>query len=292
MEVDKIGLVIDVPINTAVPRRATADAAAREAFDDRGWQVPDGEVYELAPRQTRYCICIPVLNEGERIRSQLRSLQALGPPADVIIADGASSDGAIDIDFLLAHGVRTLLVKRGPGGRSAQLRMGFAYAMRQGYDGVVQVDGNNKDGMDALPRFLEALASGADYVQGDRFAPGGHHVNTPRLRLVAIRAIHAPLVSLAARRWLHDTTNGFRAYSRRYLLHPAVQPFRSIFMTYELNWYLGARASQLGLHVCELPVSRRYPAGAVPTKIRPVRGTTQMLYGLIRLLAGVLHPPR
>jgi glycosyltransferase involved in cell wall biosynthesis len=292
MGVDKVELAIDLSINAAAEsgRGEAIAGEVVEAVDDRGWQVPEGEHHELAPRRTRYCICIPVLNEGERIRTQLRTLHALGPAADLIIADGASSDGALEVEFLRAHGVRTLLVKRAPGGQSAQLRMAFAYAMRQGYDGVVQVDGNNKDGMDAIPRFLDALAAGADYVQGDRFAPGGEHVNTPLLRLWAIRAIHAPLVSLAARRWLHDTTNGFRAYSRRYLLHPGVRPFRSVFLTYELNWYLSARASQLGLNVRELPVSRRYPAGAVPTKISPIKGTSQMLYGLVRLLTGGLHP--
>ena len=75
-------------------------------------------------------------------------------------------------------------------------------------------------------------------------------------------------------------------------MRPDVRPFRSVFVTYELNWYLSARASQLGLHVRELPVSRRYPAGAVPTKISPIKGTSQMLYGLVRLLAGGLHPPK
>lgn len=103
----------------------------------------------------------------------------------------------------------------GPGGQSAQLRLAFAYAMRQGYEGVVQVDGNNKDGVEAIPGFLDALDTGADYVQGNRFGPGGEQVNTPLVRLLAIRAIHAPLVSLAAGRRLSDTTNGFRAYSRR-----------------------------------------------------------------------------
>jgi glycosyltransferase involved in cell wall biosynthesis len=292
MGVDKVEIAIDLSIGAQAAERASAGTIAGEAVDDRFWQVPEGEVHELAPRRTRYCICIPVLNEGERIRTQLRRLQALAPAADLIIADGASTDDALDFEFLQAHGVRALLVKRAQGGQSAQLRMGFAYAMRQGYDGVVQVDGNNKDGTEAIPKFLDALAAGADYVQGNRFAPGGEHVNTPLVRLWAIRAIHAPLVSLAARRRLHDTTNGFRAYSRRYLLHPAVRPFRSVFLTYELNWYLSARASQLGLNVQELPVSRRYPDGAVPTKISPVRGTTQMLYGLFRLLTGGLHPAR
>ena len=267
------------------------DQLTRPPVDDRDWQVPEGDVRELAERRTRYCICIPVLNEGERIRNQLRKMRGLGLSSDLIIADGASQDVALGVGFLREHGVRAFLVKSGPGGQSAQLRMGFAYAMREGYEGVVQVDGNDKDGMDAVPIFLDALHAGLDYVQGNRFAPMGEHLNTPVARLWAIRAIHAPLVSLAAGKRLHDTTNGFRAYSRRYLLHPDVQPFRSVFLTYELNWYLSARASQLGLNVREVPVSRRYPTGAVPTKISPVRGTTQMLHGLVRLLLGELHPP-
>ena len=163
--------------------------------------------------------------------------------------------------------------------------------MRQGYDGIIQVDGNNKDGVEAIPSFVDALNAGADYVQGNRFGTGGEQVNTPLVRLVAIRTVHAPLVSLAAGMWLHDTTNGFRAYSRRYLLHPAVQPFRDVFQTYELNWYLSARAAQLDLVVQELPVSRRYPAGAVPTKISPLGGSPRMLWGVFRLLVGSLHPP-
>ena len=179
----------------------------------------------------------------------------------------------------------------GAGRQSAQLRIGFAYAMRQGYDGIVQVDGNDKDGIEAIPRFIEALEAGADYVQGNRFGSGGEQVNTPLVRLLAIRAIHAPLVSLAAGKRLHDTTNGFRGYSRRYLLHPDVQPFRDVFQTYELNWYLSARATQLGLVVTELPVSRRYPAGAVPTKISRVGGSSRMLWGVVRLMMRSLHPP-
>ena len=269
------------------------DQLGLKTVDDDRWQVPAGRICEYGPRTTKYCVCVPVLNEGLRIQRQLRKMKALGLDADVIIADGASGDGALEERFLREHAVRALVVKHAPGGQSAQLRMGFAYAMRQGYDGVVQVDGNDKDGVDAIPTFLEALDAGSDYVQGNRFSSGGEVVNTPIVRLLAIKAIHAPLVSLAAGRRLYDTTNGFRAYSRRYLLHPDVQPFRDVFMTYELNWYLSARASQLGLQVREVPVARRYPSeGSVPTKISPFKGSAKMLWGVIRLLVGSLHPRR
>ena len=103
----------------------------------------------------------------------------MGQRADVLIADGSSTDGALAGDFPSEHGVRVLLVMQGPGGQSAQLRLAFAYAMRQGYEGIVQVDGNNKDGVEAIPRFLDELNAGSDYVQGNRFTSGGEQVNTP-----------------------------------------------------------------------------------------------------------------
>ena len=117
-------------------------------------------------------------------------MKSLGPPADVIIADGSSTDGALAGDLVGEYGIRALLVMRGPGGQSAQLRLAFAYAMRQGYDGIIQVDGNNKDGVEAIPSFVDALNAGADYVQGNRFGTGGEQVNTPLVRLVAIRTVH------------------------------------------------------------------------------------------------------
>jgi len=54
-----------------------------------------------------------------------------------------------------------------------------------------------------------------DHIQGSRFIDGGRGINTPLERLIAIRILHAPLISFAARRRHTDSTNGFRAYSAR-----------------------------------------------------------------------------
>ncbi len=263
-----------------------------ENLDDSRWQVPAAEVHELAPRASRYCILIPVLDEGERIRRQLVAMQHSGAGADVIITDGGSTDGSMNLEFLRQHGVRALLIKRGPGRVGAQLRIGFAYCLRQGYEGIVTIDGNGKDGVEALASFLEALDQGYDFVQGSRFAPGGKAINTPWRRLLAIWLLHAPAVSLAARHRYHDTTNGFRAYSRKLLLHPAVQPFRNVFTHYEILWYLSARAPRTGHRVCELPVVRRYPdRGPTPTKITAFKGTGRLLSELWALVRGLYAPP-
>lgn len=262
-----------------------------EDVDDSSWQVPEAEVHELAPRTSRHCILIPVLDEGERIRNQLVAMQRMGTGADVVITDGGSTDGSMDLQFLRQSGVRALLIKRGPGKVGSQLRIGFAYCLRQGYEGIVTIDGNGKDGLEALASFLEALDQGYDFVQGSRFAPGGKAINTPWTRLLAIWLLHAPAVSLAARYRYHDTTNGFRAYSRKLLLHPLVQPFRDLFTHYEILWYLSARAPRTGHRVCELPVVRRYPeTGPTPTKITAFRGTGRIVSELWSLVRGHYAP--
>ena len=116
-------------------------------------------------------------------------------------------------------------------------------------------------------------------------------INTPFIRHVALKFMHAPLISLSAGQWFTDTTNAYRAYSRHYLEHPEVQPFRDIFQTYELLAYLSVRASQLGLKACEIPVTRAYPPkGKVPTKISFFKGNFNLFATLVKNLFRKYHP--
>lgn len=241
-------------------------------------QVPSYEVHTLAPRASRYCIAVPVINEGERILRQLRKMQEHHGLADVIIADGGSTDGSMDPEGLRLLGVRTLLVKTGPGRLGAQIRMAFDYALKEGYAGVVLVDGNDKDETAEAARFIAALEEGFDFVQGSRFIPGGKAIRNPASRVWGIRLLHAPAISLSAGVRYTDTTNGFRAYSRRLLEDPRVAVFRDVLAGYELHYYLAIRAARIGLRVKEVPVTRIYPEdGSVPTKIGGWRGNVRIL---------------
>jgi glycosyltransferase involved in cell wall biosynthesis len=263
------------------------------AIEARNWSVPDFKVVEFQPRVTRYAVLIPVINEGERIRTQLRQMHNKGLTAlvDTVIVDGGSTDGSLGEAFLRSVGLRALLTKLGPGKLSSQLRCGYAWALLTGYDGIITIDGNGKDGVETIPDFIAALDQGHGYVQASRFIRGGRSENTPLSRLLAIRLVHAPLLSLAARKWLTDTTQGYRAYSSSYLLHPAVQPFRDVFERYELLAYLTVRASQLGFKVKELPTTRVYPKGEkIPTKIGSLGAHVDLLSVVFRALLGTYCP--
>ena len=256
------------------------------------WQVPAFETPLWLGKRHTYAVVIPVINEGVRIRSLLDRMvaQHTSDIADIIIVDSGSTDGSLEQGMLEERGVRGLLVKTGPGRLSSQLRCAYAFALDQGYEGVVTIDGNDKDDPEAIPRFIEALRSGVDFVQASRFVPGGVAENTPKSRDFAIRWIHAPLLSLFSGFHWTDTTQGFRAYSRKMLLDQDIALFRDLLSTYELLAYLSYRAPKLGYRCIELPTIRRYPKGEVPTKISSVRGNLALLKVLFRACLGGYDP--
>lgn len=256
-------------------------------MSDNIWQIPNYEIIELKAKSTKYCICIPVINEGERLKNQLKKMYNIAENIDILILDGGSSDSSTDPELLKELGIRTLLIKKGLGKLSTQLRMGYAYALNQGYDGIITIDGNNKDNVEAIFDFVKELDSGVDFVQGSRYLQGGKAINTPLIRELAVKLIHIPLISFLAGFKYTDTTNGFRAYSRRLLLDPQLQPFRDVFDTYELLAYISVKAPKLGYIVKETPVTRAYPKkGKVPTKISFIRGNFKILKILLNIALG------
>jgi hypothetical protein len=257
------------------------------------WQLPTFTTRQFHPRRTRYAVCVFVLNEGDRIRRQLLRMRPFMEQADVIIADGGSNDHGVELAFLQDAGAATLLTKTGPGKLSAQMRMALAYCLARCYEGIIVMDGNDKDDPSALPRFVECLDRGYQHVQGSRFIPGGKAINTPLSRWLGIRLVHSPMMSVASGFRYTDTTNGFRAYGRQLLLDPRVRPFREVFSRYELHYYLSIRAARLGYRVCEVPVTRAYPAhGPTPTKIHGLRGNLFVLRTLALACAGTWNPER
>lgn len=260
-------------------------------YDDSTWELPSFDEAQYGEKRNEYALVIPVINEGNRIREQLQRIRDADLLVDVIVADGGSNDGSLDPDYMREVAVTAVLTKTGPGKLSAQLRMAYAWCLSKGYGGIVTMDGNGKDGVEAVTNMVAKLYEGFDYVQGSRYLPGGSAVNTPLERTIANRWIHAPLLSLAGRHWFTDTTNGFRAYSARYLLDHRVQPFRDVFQRYELLFYLTVRAGQIRMKVAQVAVQRSYPQNtAVPTKITGMSGKLAVLRQTFAAAAGCFKP--
>lgn len=253
--------------------------------------VPDYRIDYRRERNHSIAVCIFVINEGEKLRQQLRKMVEFTDQVDIIIADGGSTDDSFAGDILEECGVHALLTKTGGGKLSAQMRMAFHYCRQQGFNGVIVIDGNGKDGLQAIPEFIRKLNDGWDHIQGSRFIPGGHHENTPRLRWLAVNLLHAPLISLAAGFRYTDTTNGFRGYSLKLLTDPNLDIFRPCFDRYQLHYYLAIEAVRRHFRVLEIPVSRCYPAaGKTPTKINGLRALCDVFAQLSAVCLGLYRP--
>lgn len=242
--------------------------------------VPQFESTEFNNKTKDYCLLIPIINEGDRIINELKRAKYnnVSDLVDIIICDGGSTDGCTEITRLKSLGVNTLLVKQDVGKQGAQFRMGIWFAFERGYKGIITIDGNNKDSIEDVYKFIDKLEEGYDFIQGSRFIKGGKAINTPIIRYLSVKLLHAPVISLTAKHRFTDTTNAYRAYSMKYLKNKRVQPLRDIFQTYELLAYLSSRATQIGLKACEVPVTRAYPKNEkTPTKISFFKGNSDLL---------------
>jgi len=255
-------------------------------------EVPSHTIDVFSPKRSSYCVGIPVLNEGEKIHKQLKEMKKFGLDryADILLFDGGSTDGALEKAFLREQGVRGLLTKTGAGRQGAQLRMGFAFVLKEGYLGIVTIDGNHKDSVEDIPKFIEKLKEGFHFIQGSRFVPGGRAINTPWMRWLAVRLIHAPALSWASGFHFTDTTLAYRGISSLVLSDDRLALFRNIFSGYELLFYMSARIPSLGYNCTEIAVTRSYPSkGKTPTKITWC-GNFGILRELYRVIRGFYNP--
>ena len=252
------------------------------------WEIPDFEISYLKEKRNKYVLIIPVINEGQNIINFVNKISFLkiNQIIDILIMDGGSIDNSLNPENLRVKGINGLLIKKGPGKLGSQLRIAYARSLVMGYEGVITIDGNNKDQPQAIKDFIHLLDKGYDFVQGSRFVKNGKHVNTPLLRYLGIRLIHAPLLSIASNfRWT-DTTQGFRGYSRRLIESNKICLFRNIFKNYEMLAYLSYICPKEDFRCIEIPTSRIYPKGKIPTKISPLRGEVNVMITLFRACLG------
>jgi dolichol-phosphate mannosyltransferase len=205
-------------------------------------------------------------NEGEKIRRTL----ARHPPSrsyDLLVHDDGSTDGALDE---VGAGIVVLRNPANQGIGSAMKRV-FQYALDNGYDALVIQAGNDKDDPLEIPALLAPLQNdSADFVQGSRYLGGGGFGNMPAYRVLGTRLIHPLIFSIAARKRVTESTNGFRAFRTAILRDPRIDWRQDWLDRYELEPYLMLKAIVLGYRHVEVAVTKIYPPHKIGyTKMRP-----------------------
>lgn len=236
-------------------------------------------------RGLRVIAMAPVLNEVGKIGAVVRRT-----PRDVVDELLVLDDGSTDASAATAAELGARVVSLGRTvGVGAALRLGYRYALAGGYDVAVVMAGNNKDAPEEIPRLCDPIADGrADFVQGSRFlSRSANFGDMPFYRRVATR-VHPLLFSLAARRWVTESTNGFRAVHRRVLEDPRIDLDQPWLDAYELEPYLYLRAIRLGYRTTEVAVTKVYPPRHLgQTKMKPFSGWWSILRPLVYVGLGL-----
>jgi glycosyltransferase involved in cell wall biosynthesis len=190
---------------------------------------------------------LPAFNEQHVIGRLIDEIRAVDPDLTILVVDDGSTDRTSAEARTRGVEVLRLPFNLGIGGA---VQTGYLYALQNGFEIAVQIDGDGQHDPTQLDGLLAPILAGeADMVVGSRFADGRHEAG--RSRRVGMRLL-ATLVSLLARKRVTDTTSGFRALNRRAIaLFAADYPYDFP----EVEAVLMAIRQRLRL--CEVPVKMR-----------------------------------
>lgn len=157
-------------------------------------------------------VVLPTYNEAENLPGIISRLRSCAPAAHLLIVDDSSPDGTGALADAISYAdpavhVLHRTVKQGLG--PAYLA-GFSWALRHGYELIVQSDADGSHRPEDLPALL-AASTEADLVIGSRWVAGGSAPGWAWQRLLLSRAGSSYagfLLGLPQR----DITGGYRVF--------------------------------------------------------------------------------
>jgi glycosyltransferase involved in cell wall biosynthesis len=238
---------------------------------------PQGPVAGAGASSRRIAI-LPAFNEKQAIGRVIDEIQAVDPDLEILVVDDGSTDGTCALARARGVVVLRLPFNLGIGGA---VQTGYLYALEQGFDIAVQIDGDGQHDPSQLGALLTPILAGeADLVVGSRFVQGRHPAAFSRR---AGMRILAGLVSALIRRKVTDTTSGFRALNKR-----AITLFAADYPHDYPEVEAVLMAVRHRLRLVEVPVKmRRRETGR--SSITAARSVYYMVKVIIALLLGLLR---
>lgn len=164
-----------------------------------------------ASRNTRLAI-VPALNEHGAIARVVAEIRAAAPDFDVLVVD----DGSSDATAAAAESAGAITLRHpfnlGIGGA---VQSGYIYALNNGYEMAVQIDGDGQHPPEQLQKLVDRLLADppVDLVYGSRFLGEGDYEQSLPRRLGGL--VFSATLSLITRKKVTDPTSGFRLANRR-----------------------------------------------------------------------------
>ena len=228
----------------------------------------------------RTLIVMPALNEAHNVGAVIAEVFAALPDISCLVIDDGSIDSTAHEAAIAGAQVAQLPYNLGVGGA---MRLGFRFALENGYANVVQLDSDGQHDPKAVPELVGALRS-ADIVIGARFSgKGSYDVRGPRRWAMSLLSA---IISRIAGTKLNDTTSGFKAMGPQ-----AVSLFASNYPAEYLGDTVEALviAAKAGLTITQIPTAMRERAGGKPSH-NPMKSAIYLARAALALIVGLLRP--
>lgn len=208
---------------------------------------------------TNAIVIIPTYKERDNIRAIIDTVFGLAKDFHILIVDDSSPDGTPEIVEKLQQEYNTEtetklhLVKR-PGklGLGTAYITGFKYAMKKGYDFVLEMDADfSHDPKDLVNLYLACSERGSDVAIGSRYATGVNVVNWPIGR-VLLSYFASSYVRLITSMPIRDTTAGFVCYRKKVLESIPLDNVK--FVGYAFQIEMKFLAWKFGFILKEIPI--------------------------------------
>lgn len=225
-------------------------------------------------------VVMPAFNEEGSVAEVVREVFEKLPGVTCLVVDDGSTDSTYERASAAGALVARLPFNLGVGGA---MRVGFRFAIENGFLAVVQIDSDGQHDPAGVPALLEALEN-ADLVLGARFAGAGDYmVKGPRRWAMKFLAL---VLSRTSHTRLTDTTSGFRASGPKAI---------AVFAEHYPAEYLGDTiealviASRSGLTITQVPVSMRPRAAGVPSH-NPLKAAAYLGRACLALVFALVRP--
>ena len=188
---------------------------------------------------------IPAYNEEESIIKVITKLKKSNPDVDYVVINDCSSDKTLEILEKNKTHYIDLPLNLGIGGG---VQTGYKYALKNGYDVAIQIDGDGQHDTAYLKNVIKPLEEGnADVVIGSRFIDKKGFQSSV-IRRIGIKFLSL-LIFLCCRTKVYDVTSGFRAVNKKFIEvyakeYPVDYPEPEAIV----------KASLKGARICEVPV--------------------------------------
>lgn len=200
----------------------------------------------ISPR--KFIILIPAFNEQNSIGPLVEEIRTVWPDVAICFIDDHSTDNTRSVLQNQACVHIRLPCNLGVGGA---MQAGFRYALEQGYDYAIRLDGDGQHPPSEARKLMQRMAAGdVDMVVGSRFE-GDRAYTSTWFRQVGIWGL-AKTLSLVCHRRITDPTSGLQMVNRAVMYYFAHQ-YPGEYPEPESL----ALLSRQGYRVCEVPAQFR-----------------------------------